>query len=778
MNVITKSIQLPDGRTITIETGKVAKQADGSVMLRMNNTVLLATVCAAKDAVPGTDFMPLQVDYREQYAAAGRFPGGFTKREGKATDNEILTSRLVDRVLRPLFPSNYHAEVYVNVMLFSADGVDQPDALAGFAASAALACSDIPFECPISEVRVARINGEYVIDPTFEQMKEADMDIMVGASAENIMMVEGEMKEVSEQDLLGALKAAMDAIKPMCELQAELSKELGKDVKREYDHEVNDEELRERMNKELYQPAYDVTKQALEKHARAEAFEKILADFKEKYAAEHADLTEDELEEKYAMMDRYYHDVERDAMRRCILDEGIRLDGRKTDEIRPIWCEVSPLPMPHGSSIFTRCETQSLTTVTLGTKLDEKLVDDVLDKSYQRFLLHYNFPPFCTGEAKAQRGVGRREIGHGHLAWRGLKEMIPAEFPYTVRVVSQIMESNGSSSMATVCAGTLALMDAGVPMKKPVSGIAMGLIKNPGEDKYAVLSDILGDEDHLGDMDFKTTGTKDGLTATQMDIKCDGLSFDILEKALMQAKAGREHILKCITDTIAEPRAELKPQVPRIEAFDIPKEFIGAVIGPGGKIIQQMQEDTGATITIDETDGVGKVQVSAPNKESIDAAIAKIKAIVAIPEIGEVYEGTVRSIMPYGCFVEFMPGKDGLLHISEIDWKRLETVEEAGIKEGDKIQVKLLEIDPKTGKFKLSHRVLIEKPADYVEPQQRRRERPERPERGERRPRPERNERGERRQRPERRERNDEYQAPAENNEPKDFSDALDKMDF
>ena len=778
MNVITKSIQLPDGRTITIETGKVAKQADGSVMLRMNNTVLLATVCAAKDAVPGTDFMPLQVDYREQYAAAGRFPGGFTKREGKASDNEILTSRLVDRVLRPLFPSNYHAEVFVNVMLFSADGVDQPDALAGFAASAALACSDIPFECPSSEVRVARINGEYVIDPTFEQMKEADMDIMVGASAENIMMVEGEMKEVSEQDLLGALKAAMDAIKPMCELQAELSKELGKDVKREYDHEVNDEELRERMNKELYQPAYDVTKQALEKQQRAEAFEQILADFKEKYAAEHADLTEDELEEKYAMMDRYYHDVERDAMRRCILDEGIRLDGRKTDEIRPIWCEVSPLPMPHGSSIFTRGETQSLTTVTLGTKLDEKLVDDVLDKSYMRFLLHYNFPPFCTGEAKAQRGVGRREIGHGHLAWRGLKEMIPADFPYTVRVVSQIMESNGSSSMATVCAGTLALMDAGVPMKKPVSGIAMGLIKNPGEDKYAVLSDILGDEDHLGDMDFKTTGTKDGLTATQMDIKCDGLSFDILEKALMQAKAGREHILKCITDTIAEPRPELKPHVPRIEAFEIPKEFIGAVIGPGGKIIQQMQEDTGATITIDEEDGVGKVQVSGPNKESIDAAIAKIRAIVAIPEIGEIYEGTVRSIMPYGCFVEFMPGKDGLLHISEIDWKRLETVEEAGIKEGDKIKVKLLEIDPKTGKFKLSHRVLIEKPEGYQE-RPARRERGERPERGERRPRPERGERPERRPRPDRgehRERHDEYHEP--NREPRDFTDELDKFDF
>ena len=781
MNVITKSIQLPDGRTITIETGKVAKQADGSVMLRMNNTVLLATVCAAKDAVPGTDFMPLQVDYREQYAAAGRFPGGFTKREGKASDNEILTSRLVDRVLRPLFPSNYHAEVFVNVMLLSADGVDQPDALAGFAASAALACSDIPFECPISEVRVARVNGEYVIDPTFEQMKDADMDIMVGASAENIMMVEGEMKEVSEQDMIGALKAAMAAIKPMCELQTELSKELGKDVKREYDHEVNDEALREQMNKELYQPAYDVTKQALEKHQRAEAFEKILADFKEQYAAAHSDLTEDELEEKYAMMDRYYHDVERDAMRRCILDEGIRLDGRKCDEIRPIWCEVSPLPMPHGSSIFTRGETQSLTTVTLGTKLDEKLVDDVLDKSYMRFLLHYNFPPFCTGEAKAQRGVGRREIGHGHLAWRGLKGQIPEDFPYTVRVVSQILESNGSSSMATVCAGTLALMDAGVPMKKPVSGIAMGLIKNPGEDKYAVLSDILGDEDHLGDMDFKTTGTRDGLTATQMDIKCDGLSFDILEKALMQAKAGREHILNCITSTIAEPRAEMKPQVPRIEAFDIPKEFIGAVIGPGGKIIQQMQEDTGATITIDEVDGVGKVQVSAPNKESIDAAIAKIKAIVAIPEVGEIYDGVVRSIMPYGCFVEIMPGKDGLLHISEIDWKRLETVEEAGIKEGDKIKVKLLEIDPKTGKYKLSHRVLIEKPEGYVE----RPARGERRDRGDRRPRPERpqgegprhDRRPDRRPRPEQQE-GETYRDPAENREPKDFSDTLDHMDF
>ena len=771
MNVITKTVSLPDGRTITIETGKVAKQCDGSCMLTMGNTVLLATVCAAKDAVPGTDFMPLQVDYREQYAAAGRFPGGFTKREGKASDNEILTSRLVDRVLRPLFPSNYHAEVYVNVMLLSADGVDQPDALAGFAASAALACSDIPFECPISEVRVARVNGEYVIDPTFEQMKKADMDIMVGASAENIMMVEGEMNEVSEQDMIGALKAAMDAIKPMCELQTELSKELGKDVKREYDHEVNDEELRAQMNSELYQPTYDVTKQALDKHARQDAFDKILEDFKDAYKTAHADLSEDDIEEKEALMERYYHDVMRDAMRRCILDEGIRLDGRKTDEIRPIWCEVSPLPMPHGSSIFTRGETQSITTCTLGTKLDEKMVDDVLDKSYMRFLLHYNFPPFCTGEAKASRGVGRREIGHGHLAWRALKGQIPADYPYTVRLVSQILESNGSSSMATVCAGTLALMDAGVPMAKPVSGIAMGLIKNPGEEKYAVLSDILGDEDHLGDMDFKTTGTKDGLTATQMDIKCDGLSFEILEKALMQAKAGREYILGKLTDTISEPRAELKPQVPRIVQIEIPKEYIGAVIGPGGKIIQQMQEDTGSTITIDEVDGVGKVQVSAPNKESIDAALAKIKAIVAIPEVGEVYEGTVRTIQPYGCFVEFMPGKDGLLHISEIDWKRLETVEEAGIKEGDKIMVKLLEIDPKTGKFKLSHRVLIDKPADYVERPARR----ERPERGERRPRPE---RGERRPRPERGERRGNHDNFEGNHEPKDFNDSLDHMDF
>ncbi len=732
MNVITKTVELPDGRTISIETGKLAKQADGAVMLTLGNTMLLATVCAAKDAVPGTDFMPLQVEYREKFAAAGRFPGGFTRREGKPSDNEILTCRLVDRALRPLFPSNYHAEVYVNVILYSADGVDMPDALAGFAASAALSVSDIPFEGPISEVRVARVNGEYVVDPTFAQLENADMDIMVGATAENIMMVEGEMKEVSEQDLLQALKVAHEAIKPMCRLQKELEKETGKDVKREYCHEVNDEELREEVKKACYEPAYRIAAEGnRDKHAREEAFMEIRENFKTAYAEAHADLTPDELEEKNAMIDRYYHDVERDAMRRCVLDEGKRLDGRATTDIRPIWCEVSPLPGPHGSAIFTRGETQSLSTCTLGTKLDEKTVDEVLEQGKMRFLLHYNFPPFSTGEAKAQRSVGRREIGHGHLAWRGLKGQIPQDFPYTVRVVSDILESNGSSSMATVCAGTLALMDAGVPMKKPVSGIAMGLIKNPGEEKYAVLSDILGDEDHLGDMDFKTTGTIDGLTATQMDIKCDGLSYEILEKALMQAKAGREYILGKLTECMPAPRAELKPHVPRIVQITIPKEFIGAVIGPGGKIIQGIQEETGAVIAIEETNGVGEVQVSGANKDVIDAALAKIKAIVAVPEVGEVYDGVIRSVMPYGAFVEFMPGRDGLLHISEIDWKRLETVEEAGLKEGDHVRVKLMEIDEKTGKFKLSRRVLMEKPEGYVERSARR----ERPERRERRPR-------------------------------------------
>ncbi|MBP3551929.1 MAG: polyribonucleotide nucleotidyltransferase [Bacteroidaceae bacterium] len=727
MNVITKEVKLPDGRTITLETGKLAKQADGSVMLRMGNTVLLATVCAAKDAVPGTDFMPLQVEYKEKYAAFGRFPGGFTKREGKASDYEILTCRLVDRALRPLFPDNYHAEVYVNIILFSADGVDMPDALAGLAASAALAVSDIPFGGPISEVRVARINGEFVINPTFQQLEEADMDLMVAATYENIMMVEGEMKEVSEQDLLEAMKVAHAAIKDHCKVQMELMEECGTVQKREYCHEENDEELRKAVREACYDKAYAIAQSGnCNKHERGEAFEAIREEFK-------AQFTEEELETKAALIDRYYHDVEKEAMRRCILDEGKRLDGRKTTEIRPIWCEVNPLPGPHGSAIFTRGETQSLTSVTLGTKLDEKIVDDVLDQHRERFLLHYNFPPFSTGEARPQRGVGRREIGHGHLAWRALKGQIPADYPYAVRVVSDILESNGSSSMATVCAGTLALMDAGVKMTKPVSGIAMGLIKNAGEEKYAVLSDILGDEDHLGDMDFKVTGTRDGITATQMDIKVDGLSYEILEKALLQAKEGREHILGKITECIAEPRAELKDHAPRIEVMIIPKEFIGAVIGPGGKIIQGMQEETGTTITIDEIDGVGKIEIAGTNKQSIESAMNMIKAIVAIPEVGEVYTGKVRSVMPYGCFVEFLPGKDGLLHISEIDWKRLETVEEAGIKEGDEIEVKLLDIDPKTGKFKLSRRVLLEKPADYVERPARR----ERPERGERRPRKE-----------------------------------------
>ena len=724
MNVITKEVKLPDGRTITLETGKLAKQADGSVMLRMGNTVLLATVCAAKDAVPGTDFMPLQVEYKEKYAAFGRFPGGFTKREGKASDYEILTCRLVDRALRPLFPDNYHAEVYVNIVLFSADGVDMPDALAGLAASAALAVSDIPFGGPISEVRVARINGEFVINPTFSQLEEADMDLMVAATYENIMMVEGEMKEVSEQDLLEAMKVAHAAIKDHCKVQMELMEECGTVQKREYCHEENDEELRKAVREACYDKAYAIAQSGnCNKHERGEAFEAIREEFK-------AQFTEEELEAKAALIDRYYHDVEKEAMRRCILDEGKRLDGRKTTEIRPIWCEVNPLPGPHGSAIFTRGETQSLTSVTLGTKLDEKIVDDVLDQHRERFLLHYNFPPFSTGEARPQRGVGRREIGHGHLAWRALKGQIPADYPYAVRVVSDILESNGSSSMATVCAGTLALMDAGVKMTKPVSGIAMGLIKNAGEDKYAVLSDILGDEDHLGDMDFKVTGTRDGITATQMDIKVDGLSYEILEKALLQAKEGREHILGKITECIAEPRAELKDHAPRIEVMIIPKEFIGAVIGPGGKIIQGMQEETGATITIEEIDGVGRIEISGTNKQSIEGAMNMIKGIVAIPEVGEVYTGKVRSVMPYGCFVEFLPGKDGLLHISEIDWKRLETVEEAGIKEGDEIEVKLLDIDPKTGKFKLSRRVLLEKPADYVERPARR----ERPERGDRRP--------------------------------------------
>ena len=709
VNPIVKTIELPDGRAITLETGKLAKQADGSVMLRMGNTMLLATVCAAKDAVPGTDFMPLQVEYKEKYSAFGRFPGGFTKREGRASDYEILTCRLVDRALRPLFPDDFHAEVYVNIILFSADGVDMPDALAGLAASAALSVSDIPWGGPISEVRVARVDGQFLINPTFEQLEKADMDIMVAATYDNIMMVEGEMDEVSEADLIAAMKAAHEAIKPQCKAQMEMAAEAGKTEKRVYCHEENDEELREAVRKACYDKAYAIAASGnRNKHERQDAFDAIREEFKAQY-------TEEELETKAPLIDRYYHDVEKDAMRRCILDEGKRLDGRATTEIRPIWCEAGPLPVPHGSSIFTRGETQSLSTVTLGTKSDEKIVDDVLNQGRQRFLLHYNFPPFSTGEAKAQRGVGRREIGHGHLAWRALKGMLPDDYPYCVRVVSDILESNGSSSMATVCAGTLALMDAGVPIKKPVSGIAMGLIKNPGEDKYAILSDILGDEDHLGDMDFKVTGTKDGITATQMDIKVDGLSFDILEKALAQAKAGREHILGKILECLPEPRPTLKDNAPRIENMTIPKEFIGAIIGPGGKIIQGLQEETGATINIDEVDGVGKIEIAATNRQSIEAAISKIKSIVAIPEVGEVYDGTVRSVMPYGVFVEFLPGRDGLLHISEIGWKHFVSIEETGLQEGDTIKVKLLDIDPKTGKFRLSHKVLEEKPEGYEE---------------------------------------------------------------
>lgn len=704
MNPIVKRIELSDGRTITLETGKVAKQADGSVTLRMGNTMLLATVCAAKDATPGTDFMPLQVEYREKFASFGRFPGGFMKREGRPSDSEILTSRLIDRVLRPLFPDDYHADVFVNVILFSADGGDMPDALAGLAASAALAVSDIPFNGPISEVRVARVNGVFVINPTFQQLEKADIDIMVGATLDNIMMVEGEMNEVSESEMLEAIKFGHEEIKKHCRAQMELAELAGKTVKRTYSHEENDEELRKQVWSKCYQRAYEVAaSQNPNKHQRIEAFEAILTDFM-------ASIPEEEQEAKKALAAKYYHDVEKEAMRRSILDEGKRLDGRQTTEIRPIWSEVDFVPGPHGSALFTRGETQSLTTVTLGTKLDEKIIDDVLVHGTDRFLLHYNFPPFSTGEARPQRGTGRREIGHGNLAHRALKRMIPQGYPYVVRVVSDILESNGSSSMATVCAGTLALMDAGVQMKKPVSGIAMGLISENKGQNFAILSDILGDEDHLGDMDFKVCGTKDGITATQMDIKVDGLSYEILEKALAQAKAGREHIMGKMMETLSEPRADLKPHAPRIEVIMIPKDYIGAVIGPGGKIIQGIQEETGAIITIQEIDNQGRVEVSATNKDSIDAAMNKIKGIVSVPEVGEVYEATVRSVMPYGAFCEFLPGKDGLLHISEIDWKRLERVEDAGIKEGDKIQVKLIDIDPRTGKFKLSRKVLLERP--------------------------------------------------------------------
>ena len=705
MNIFKKTITLPDGREITIETGKLAKQADGAVEVRMGNTMLLATVVSAKEAGEGVDFMPLQVEYKEKFSAAGRFPGGFLKREGRASDYEVLTARLVDRVLRPLFPDNYHADTFVNITLYSADGVDAPDCLAGLAASAALAVSDIPFNGPIGEVRVARVNGKFVIDPTYEQMKDADMELMVGATYDNIMMVEGEMDEASEADLLEALRTAHDAIKVLCKAQMELAEEAGKTVKRDYCHEVNDEDLRADVKAKCYDRAYAIAKAGCaDKHWRQDSFDAICNDYIES-------LPEEEREEKAPLVKRYYHDVEKEAMRRCVLDEGVRLDGRKTTEIRPIWCEVDYLPGPHGSAVFTRGETQALATATLGTKLDEKMVDEVLNQTSERFLLHYNFPPFSTGEAKAQRGVGRREIGHGNLAHRALKRMFPDDFPYVCRIVSDILESNGSSSMATVCAGTLALLDAGVKMKKPVSGVAMGLISDGT--KYAILSDILGDEDHLGDMDFKVTGTRDGITATQMDIKCDGLSYEILERALNQAREGRLHILDIIEQTIPAPREDYKPHVPRIVTMLIPKELIGAVIGPGGKIIQGIQEESGATVSIDEIPEGGYIEVAASNKAAIDKALAMINAIVELPEEGKVYEGTVRSIMDFGAFVEFMPHRDGLLHISEIAWSRLEDMAASGLKEGDKVQVKLIEIDPKTGKYRLSMRALLPKPEGW-----------------------------------------------------------------
>ena len=702
---IEKVIDLGDGRSIVIETGKLAKQADGSVVVRMGNTYLLATVVSAQEAKTGTDFMPLSVEYKEKFSAAGRFPGGFQKREAKASDYEILVSRLVDRALRPLFPDDFHAETFVTITLISADKESTPDALAGLAASAALAVSDIPFNGPISEVRVARINGKLVVNPTASELKNADLDIMVGASYDNIMMVEGEMKEVSEAELLEAMKVAHDAIKVHCKVQMELTELVGKTKKREYCHEENDEELRQKVWKETYDKAYAVARKANpNKHERLDAFKSICDEF---IATNYEGIEESEI--PVELIKKYYHDVEKEAVRRLMLDEGLRLDGRKMNEIRPIWCEVDYLPMPHGSAIFTRGETQSLTTVTLGTKLDEKIVDDALNKSIDRFLLHYNFPPFSTNEAKPYRGVGRREIGHGNLALRALKGMLPDENPYVVRIVSDILESNGSSSMATVCAGTLALMDAGIKIKRPVSGIAMGLISDPKTGKFAVLSDILGDEDHLGDMDFKVTGTEKGITATQMDIKVDGLSYEILEKALAQAKEGREHILGKMLETISEPRADYKPHAPRIVTVRIPKEMIGAVIGPGGKIIQEIQATTGTIIAITEEGMFGNVDISADNKEAIDKALERINAIVAVPEIGKIYSGKVKSIVPFGAFVEILPGKDGLLHISEIDWKRIEKAEDV-LKEGQVIEVKLIEVDNKSGKLKLSRKVLLPKP--------------------------------------------------------------------
>ena len=721
---VNKTIDLGDGRTINIETGKLAKQADGSVVVKMGDTMLLATVVSATEAAENVDFMPLSVDYREKYSAAGRFPGGFLKRESRPSDDEILTARLVDRVLRPLFPDNYHAETVVMIALISSGKNEMPDCLAGLAASAALAVSDVPFNGPISEVRVARIGGKFMINPSAEQLSTADIDIMVGASYDNIMMVEGEMDEVSEEEMLEAIKFAHDNIKIHCKIQEELAAELGV-KKREYCHEKNDEVLREQIWKETYQKAYDTARLLInDKHLRVSSFHKI----KEDFVASYSEGKESSAIDK-SLISRYYHDVEKEAMRRMILDDGIRLDGRSTTQIRPIWGEVSYLPGSHGSAIFTRGETQSLTSVTLGTKMDEKIIDNVTFKGRERFLLHYNFPSFSTGEAKVPRGLSRREIGHGNLAHRGLKRMIPEGFPYIVRIVSDILESNGSSSMATVCAGTMAMLDAGIQLKRPVSGIAMGLITDKGSDKFAVLSDILGDEDHLGDMDFKVTGTTKGITATQMDIKVDGLSYEVMSKALQQAKEGRAHILGKLLEVISLPREDYKPNVPRIVTMMIPKDMIGPVIGPGGKIIQQIQADTKATISIEEVEDQGRIEISAPDKDAIDAAIARIRAIVALPEVGEIYKGKVKSIVQFGAFIEIMPGKEGLLHVSEIDWKRIENPESV-LKVGDIIEVKLLEVDQRSGKLKLSRKALLPKPEGHSEG--------DRGDRGDRGPRPER----------------------------------------
>ncbi|RPH32076.1 MAG: polyribonucleotide nucleotidyltransferase [Bacteroidales bacterium] len=702
--VVQKTIDLGDGRVITLETGKLAKQADGSIVLRMGNTMLLATVVSAKETKEDVDFMPLSVEYKEKYAASGRFPGGFMKREARPSDSEILVARLIDRALRPLFPEDFHAETFVTINLISAEKDIMPDALAGLAASAALAVSDVPFHGPISEVRVARINGKFVINPKYCDLANADLDMLVGATYDNILMVEGEMKEVSEAVMLEAIKIAHEAIKKQCVAQIELAKELGV-IKRTYCHETNNEALKTDIHKFCYDKVYKVAKSVLPKHERSDAFSAIKKEFIET-------MPEAEREAQLFLVNRYYHDVEKEAMRNMILDEGVRLDGRKTNEIRQIASEVDFLPMAHGSALFTRGETQSLTTVTLGTKLDEKIIDEVLYKGTEKFTLHYNFPPFSTGEAKASRGISRREIGHGNLAHRALKSMVPTppENPYAVRIVSDILESNGSSSMATVCAGTLALMDSGIKMKKPVSGIAMGLITSSNNSKFAVLSDILGDEDHLGDMDFKVAGTKDGITATQMDIKVDGLSYEVLAKALQQAHEGRLHILGKMLETLSEPRADLKPHAPRMEQFLIPRESIGAVIGPGGKVIQEIQRETGATINIEEVNNNGIVNVFADNAESRDEAVRWIKNIVAVPEVGEIYKGKVKSILAFGAFIEILPGKDGLLHISEIDWKRVDKVEDV-LKEGDMVEVKLIEIDKKSGKYKLSRKVLLPKPA-------------------------------------------------------------------